>query len=146
MEAMENTQNLIGRKFKGFKFKFIDYEMGYNSIMDNYINSELEIIKINNNQITANNSFIYPLKEVLNHLIPEETEIHELPEGVLMLVSDDGENWEEANVIGKKNGFFYAWMYNSLVYYDHCKPIPKLPNYTLQELKEKIGYDFNLID
>lgn len=27
----------------------------------------------------------------------------------------------------------------------YCKRIP-IPNYTLQELKEKIGHDFNLID
>jgi hypothetical protein len=93
---MENTQNLIGRKFKGFKFESTD-ELSYMKALDANINKILTIKDAYHNDVWAEFG-IYPLKDVLNNLIPEETEI------------------------------------------------PKLPNYTLQELKEKIGHDFNLID
>lgn len=106
---MENTQNLIGRKFKGFKFEQYK-ELTYASVMNSYINKELVIDGFIDYAVDASNGFMYPLEEVLKHLIPEEEEIQipELPEGVLMLVSFDNDYWFKAYVIGKdKEGNFY---------------------------------------
>jgi len=143
---MENTRNLIGRKFKGFKFENTGV-VEYHHLMDKYLNKELEISHTTTDYVVTKNYDWYPLKEVLNHLIPEETQIPELPDGVLMLVSNDNKNWKEMRVVCKDK-FNIIWCFNggTFVTYNYCKPIPKLPNYTLQELKEKIGHDFNLID
>ena len=67
-------------------------------------------------------------------------EIPQLGEGVLMEVSDDGEDWCEAYIIAKlANGRFLAT--NKLTW-EHARPIKQLPKYTHAELVEKLGEDF----
>jgi hypothetical protein len=74
------------------------------------------------------------------HLIEEEApEIPQLGEGVLMEVSDDGEDWAPRKVVGQlQNGDFVT----ASVTWKKARAIPQLPKYTHAELVEKLGEDF----
>lgn len=123
---MKNPERLIGKKVKGFKFEgrkgctfnanMIDV-VGLEGHIEIY-ERELNTFKVIFSDMI---SWHYPADQIEAHLV--ENEIPTLSDGVMMLVSDDGENWEKHNVIGQKNELFYAWVDNMLVYFKYAKPL-----------------------
>jgi len=63
----------------------------------------------------------YPADQIEAHLV--EDEIPTLSDGVMMLVSNDGRDWLEREVIGKKNEIFYAWNGYVIFNWKYAKPI-----------------------
>ena len=145
MTKQENTQNLIGRKFKGFEFESTG-EIGYYKEMDEFVDKELCIIGITKNfYVQSNELYSYPLHAVLKHLIPEEEEIKitYAKDDVIKIIDElllmpdiliDAVQNENTNYNGE-----------SLLRIVEQKATP-IQRYTLQELKEKLGHDFELIE
>jgi hypothetical protein len=145
-----NTNNLIGKKVKGFKFDGT-YGTSYNPKMDVHIDEIGEIIEYKPKSNVCgvefeNDYWFYPAELIEQHLV-EETPLDDLPiigDGVLMEVSGNGENWFQYNVIGKnKHGFFIAWDTEnfSTNSWKHARPITKT-KITRKEFEQK----FEIID
>ena len=138
--------NLIGRKIRGFKFKdkspkFQDSmsvhigEIGeINSVLDDRVLIEFEGV-----------SWYYPLDLIENHLIPEENEIPELGEGVLMEVSDckDFEVSYKEVVIGSYKGLFLVGERTHITYWKYARPIKEKVVLTHKQIAEKFNIDIN---
>jgi len=123
---MKNPERLIGKKVKGFKFE----DFYYQSNMDKYIGKigiiqefNAITVRIDFNDI----SFYYPADQIEAHLV--EDEIPTLSDGVMMLVSDDGKQWDERKVVLKSNkglnkGFYVEGILtSSLVFFRYAKPL-----------------------
>ena len=138
--------NLIGRKIRGFKFKdkspkFQDSmsvhigEIGeINSVLDDRVLIEFEGV-----------SWYYPLDLIENHLIPEENEIPELGEGVLMEVSDckDFEVSYKEVVIGSYKGLFLVGERTHITYWKYARPIKEKVVLTHKQIAEKFNININ---
>jgi hypothetical protein len=141
-------KNYVGRKIRGFRFEDGIDGVGWIRAKEEKIGEVGEVESQHSNcvfVIFKDNAWSYPISLIEQHLIEEETpEIPQLGEGVLMNVSDDGEDWCEAYIIAKlANGRFLAT--NKLTW-KHARPIQQLPKYTHAELVEKIGHDFEYIN
>ena len=141
--------NLKGRKIRGFKFKdkspeFQDSmsvhigEIGeINSVLDDRVLIEFEGV-----------SWYYPLDLIENHLIPEENEIPELGEGVLMEVSDckDFEVSYKEVVIGSYKGLFLVGERTHITYWKYARPIKEKVVLTHKQIAEKFDIDINQLE
>lgn len=130
---MKNPEKLIGKKVKGFKFEPKINSIHYSDKMHKYIKKEGVIDYYNEYndsyliKFKDENSFSYPADQIEAHLV--EDEIPTLSDGVMMLVSDDGKQWDERKVVLKSNkglnkGFYIEGILtSSLVFFRYAKPI-----------------------
>ena len=138
--------NLKGRKIKGFKFNH--EKINYNPKMDKYIGKVGEITHVCMNNITVHfkgRSWSYPIDQIEKHLIPEENEIPELGEGVLMEVSDS-KNFSKSHkrmVIGKYRGLFAIAHTDYINRYKYARPIKEKVVLTHKQIAEKFDIDIN---
>ena len=148
-----NTNKLIGKKVKGFKFEDCVYNgLQYSKKMNICIGEIGEIIEYNetNNRYRVefeDDYWFYPAELIEQHLV-EENPLDDLPiigEGVLMEVSSSGKEWQTRYVIGKtKSGDILAWLKNSFSdtsIWKYARPIPKT-KITRKEFESK----FEIID
>ena len=138
--------NLKGRYIKGFKFE--DVSIGYLPRMDSSIGEVGEITHVYSNRVSIDfkeNSFYYPLDQIEKHLIPEENEIPELGEGVLMEVSDseDFSKSFKKNVIGKYRGLFIVSSLGFFYRYKYARPIKEKVVLTHKQIADKFDIDIN---
>jgi hypothetical protein len=155
---MNTTNNLIGKKIKGFKFDDDKYKYGYTDKMDKHI-GVVGIIKEYTQGLNAylvdfeNEDWLYPAELIEQHLV-EETPLDDLPiigDGVLMEVSDDNNEWHKRIVFAKYDKYFLAHDgvedikkidYNISPYsWNYARPIPKT-KITRKEFESK----FEIID
>ena len=148
---MNTTNNLIGKKIKGFKFDDDKYKYGYTDKMDKHI-GVVGIIKEYTQVFNAylvdfeNEDWYYPAELIEQHLV-EENPLDDLPiigDGVLMEVSDNGKVWHERFVVGKsKSGEFLAWVNSEDIYcWKYARPITPKTKITRKEFESK----FEIID
>ena len=149
IKTKQMESNLKGRKIRGFKFKdkspeFQDSmsvhigEIGeINSVLDDRVLIEFEGV-----------SWYYPLDLIENHLIPEENEIPELGEGVLMEVSDceDFEVSYAEVVIGSYIGLFLVGESTHISYWKYARPIKEKVVLTHKQIAEKFDIDINQLE
>lgn len=138
-------KNYVGKKIKGFRFedetdglKWIEEMTGCIGYVGEikYQHSKYVGIIINNYY------WQYPISLVDEHLVEEEPCIPQLGEGVLMEVSDDGDQWVQDNVSGKTFGGRYVGIWNT---WKLARAIQKIPKYTHAELVKKLGHNFEII-
>jgi hypothetical protein len=129
---MNTTNNLIGKKVRGFKFNNDKYDYGYSDKMDKHI-GVVGIIKEYTQVFNAylvdfeNEDWYYPAELIEQHLV-EETPLDDLPiigDGVLMEVSRDDTEWFERYVFGKCESGFLAWyaFKGNINLWKHARPI-----------------------
>ena len=141
--------NLIGRKIRGFKFE--DINIGYLPIIDSSIGEVGEISLVLDDRVRVDfkeNSWYYPLDQIEKHLIPEENEIPELGEGVLMEVSDS-KNFSKSHkrmVIGKYRGLFAIAHTDYIIRYKYARPIKEKVVLTHKQIAEKFDIDINQLE
>lgn len=150
-------KDLIGKKIKGFKFKFNSKNITYDKQMDNYIGKIGVIINGNDSKVFVKfddkTCWTYPLPEALKHIVEEHPQ-----RGDEVLVWDDDERkavkrifityiegsecpviivskYDEVNF--KKGNLF------SIDAYKNYKPIPQKTKLTLQQIADKFGIDVN---
>jgi hypothetical protein len=143
-----NTNKLIGKKVRGFKFD-VD-NMYYSYLMDKHIGQIGTIINYDDKQKYYDVDFgykqwAYPAELIEQHLV-EENPLDDLPiigEGVLMEVSRGNDEWLERNVFGKSELGFLAWYENksNINLWDFARPIVKT-KITRKEFEQK----FEIID
>ena len=148
IKTKQMESNLKGRKIRGFKFKdkspeFQDSmsvhigEIGeINSVLDDRVLIEFEGV-----------SWYYPLDLIENHLIPEENEIPELGEGVLMEVSDYKDFYLscERMVIGKHKSLFIVGDRSRINYWQYARQVRKVV-LTHKQIAEKFDIDINQLE
>jgi hypothetical protein len=150
---MNTTNNLIGKKVRGFKFDNDKYDYGYSDKMDKHI-GEVGIIKEYTQVFNAylvdfeNEDWYYPAELIEQHLV-EENPLDDLPiigDGVLMEVSDDEEKWFERKICGNtKLGLFIAWIEDegkTFYAWKYARPITPKTKITRKEFESK----FEIID
>jgi hypothetical protein len=148
---MNTTNNLIGKKIKGFKFDDDKYKYGYTDKMDKHI-GVVGIIKEYTQGLNAylvdfeNEDWYYPAELIEQHLV-EETPLDDLPiigNGVLMEVSYMGNRWVERFVFGKSESGFLAWHEDksNIALWQHARPITPKTKITRKEFESK----FEIID
>jgi hypothetical protein len=132
---MNTTNNLIGKKVKGFKFDNDKYDYGYSDKMDKHI-GVVGIIKEYTQVFNAylvdfeNEDWYYPAELIEQHLV-KENPLEDLPiigDGVLMEVSNKEENiWHLAEVYCKINESYLAKLKidNFISEWDFVRPITK---------------------
>ena len=104
-----DAEKLIGRKVRGFKFKGNDI-LGYDIEMNNFIGITGTIKKILKSEnyflveFKKNVGFEYPSDQIEAHLV--ENGIPTLSDGVIMLVSDNGVDWQLESVFGQRKGIY----------------------------------------
>jgi hypothetical protein len=144
-----NTNKLIGKKVKGFKFD-VSSPL-YFSTMNKHIDEVGEI----DCYVLVNNSFgvrfkddywYYPAELIKQHLV-EESPLDDLPiigDGVLMEVSDRGDYWYKAEVYCKIKDTFIAYMKSndSINQWQYARPITPKTKITRKEFESK----FEIID
>lgn len=141
--------NLKGRKIKGFEFR--DDELNYDIAMDKHIGEVGEITRVFSFSARVqfeNNSWNYPLDQIEKHLIPEENEIPELGEGVLMEVSDCGDfdvSYKEV-VIGSYKGLFLVGEPTHISYWKYARPIKEKLVLTHKQIADKFNIDINQLE
>jgi len=144
--------NLIGRKIKGFKFE--NSNIGFSDEMNNFIGSIGKVDCVYSDRVLVEfdfgSYFQYPLDQIEKHLIPEENEIPELGEGVLMEVSDyEGFNVSEtSSVIGLYKGLFLSYTKNDGYIYSwkYARPIKEKVVLTHKQIAEKFNIDINQLE
>ena len=140
--------NLIGRKIKGFKFEGKEW-LPYVGYMDDRIGEVGEITYLYSDSVEVifNDNFLwrYPLDQIEKHLIPEENEIPELGEGVLMEVSDfeDFNLSCERMVIGNYKGLFIVGELSNINCWEYARPIKEKVVLTHKQIAEKFDIDIN---
>ena len=138
--------NLKGKKIKGFKFK--DKSPHFEDSMSVHIGEigEISLVLHDRVQIEFEGvSWYYPLHQIEKHLLPEENEIPELGEGVLMEVSDCKDfdvSYEEA-VIGSYKGLFLVGESTHISYWKYARPIKEKVVLTHKQIAEKFDIDIN---
>jgi predicted AlkP superfamily phosphohydrolase/phosphomutase len=144
-----NTNKLIGKKVKGFKFD-VD-NIYYSYLMDKHIGEIGTIINYDDNQKYFDVDFgykqwAYPEELIEQHLV-KETPLDDLPiigDGVLMEVSTNKKDWYERFVFGKSESGFLAWYeYKSNInLWQYARPITPKTKITRKEFESK----FEIID
>tara|TARA_R110001599_G_scaffold42455_5_gene127831 strand:+ start:72 stop:533 length:462 start_codon:yes stop_codon:yes gene_type:complete len=147
-----NTMNnLIGRKIKGFKFKG-KAGLSYIDSMEDRIGEVGEITYLYSDSVEVifNDNFLwrYPLDQIEKHLIPEENEIPELGEGVLMEVSDceDFDVSYKEVVIGSYKGLFLVGERTHISYWQYARPTKEKVVLTHKQIAEKFNIDINQLE
>tara|TARA_R110002124_G_scaffold123030_1_gene281738 strand:+ start:1718 stop:2158 length:441 start_codon:yes stop_codon:yes gene_type:complete len=140
--------NLKGRKIKGFKFK--NSKIGFRDEMNNFIGEVGEISSILYDRVRVQfkeDSWFYPLDQIEKHLIPEENEIPELGEGVLMEVSDYKDFYLscERMVIGKHKSLFIVGDRSRINYWQYARQVRKVV-LTHKQIAEKFDIDINKLE
>ena len=140
--------NLKGRKIKGFKFK--NSKIGFRDEMNNFIGEVGEISSILYDRVRVQfkeDSWFYPLDQIEKHLIPEENEIPELGEGVLMEVSDYKDFYLscERMVIGKHKSLFIVGDRSRINYWQYARQVRKVV-LTHKQIAEKFDIDINQLE
>jgi hypothetical protein len=144
----KQMNNLKGRKIKGFKFEG-SAELVYIDSMDDKIGEVGEIKNVYSDSVEVifNDDCIwrYPLDQIEKHLIPEENEIPELGEGVLMEVSDceDFEVSYAEVVIGSYIGLFLVGESTHISYWKYARPIKEKVVLTHKQIAEKFNIDID---
>jgi hypothetical protein len=149
-----NTNKLIGKKVKGFKFDDgIQKDFEYVSDMDSQIGKIGKIKNYRNSDNSyhvefENDYWFYPAELIEQHLV-EENPLDDLPiigDGVLMEVSNQGITWICKNVFAKYNNSFVAWTDHestiSIQLWEHARPITPKTKITRKEFESK----FEIID
>jgi hypothetical protein len=149
-----NTNKLIGKKVKGFKFDDGMHKgLEYVSDMNRQIGKIGKIIAYRNSDNSYHVEFeddywFYPAELIEQHLV-EETPLDDLPiigDGVLMEVSVDGITWDARNVIGMtKENKIIAHVDGGMLSYGfwkHARPITPKTKITRKEFESK----FEIID
>ena len=142
--------NLIGRKIKGFKFEGKEW-LPYVGYMDDRIGEvgEITFLYSDSAQVFFNDGCFwrYPLDQIEKHLIPEENEIPELGEGVLMEVSDceDFEVSYKEMVIGNYKGLFLVGESTHSSYWKYARQVRKVV-LTHKQIAEKFDIDINQLE
>jgi hypothetical protein len=125
---MKNPERLIGKKVKGFKFEHLN--IAYSCLMDKFIDKVGVIKEFSSDnkaciiEFEDGQSYYYPADQIEAHLV--EDEIPTLSDGVIMLVSDNGVDWQTEYVFGQRKGIYLVW--NNLIdtsysTWNHCKPL-----------------------
>ena len=140
--------NLKGRKIKGFKFE--DINIGYFPGMNSFIGEVGEITHVYIDRVSIyfkEDSWFYPIDQIEKHLIPEENEIPELGEGVLMEVSDceDFEVSYKEMVIGNYKGLFLVGESTHSSYWKYARQVRKVV-LTHKQIAEKFDIDINQLE
>ena len=142
--------NLKGRKIKGFKFE--NSNIGFSDEMNNFIGSIGKVDCVYADRVLVEfdfgSYFHYPIDQIEKHLIPEENEIPELGEGVLMEVSDS-EDFSKSckkNVIGRYRGLFIEGSSNYINYWKYARPIKEKVVLTHKQIAEKFDIDINQLE
>tara|TARA_R110002167_G_scaffold96020_2_gene254985 strand:+ start:314 stop:754 length:441 start_codon:yes stop_codon:yes gene_type:complete len=140
--------NLKGRKIKGFKFE--DINIGYFPGMNSFIGEVGEITHVYIDRVSIyfkEDSWFYPIDQIEKHLIPEENEIPELGEGVLMEVSDceDFEVSYKEMVIGNYKGLFLVGESTHSSYWKYARQVRKVV-LTHKQIAEKFDIDINKLE
>ena len=147
----KQMNNLKGRKIKGFKFEG-SAELVYIDSMDDKIGEVGEIKNVYSDSVEVifNDDCIwrYPLDQIEKHLIPEENEIPELGEGVLMEVSDceDFEVSYAEVVIGSYIGLFLVGESTHISYWKYARPIKEKVVLTHKQIADKFNIDINQLE
>ena len=141
--------NLKGRKIKGFKFE--DINIGYFPGMNSFIGEVGEITHVYIDRVSIyfkEDSWFYPIDQIEKHLIPEENEIPELGEGVLMEVSDfeDFNLSCERMVIGNYKGLFIVGELSNINCWEYARPIKEKVVLTHKQIAEKFDIDINQLE
>jgi hypothetical protein len=124
---MKNPQELIGRKVRGFKFESVKDKCIFVKEISDYIGKKGVIRDYNelnkSFQVLFNNgcTWHYPADQIEAHLVDDE--IPTLSDGVMMLVSDDEEDWKKRRVFGKKNSYYCYWYGNNVFMAKYAKPL-----------------------
>lgn len=90
------------------------------------LNEVLNKALIGSNRIkqpNSNNIARFLIDYLNNKTFKVENEIPTLSDGVMMLVSDNGVDWEKREVIGKTENYFYTWNEHTIAYWEYCKPL-----------------------
>jgi hypothetical protein len=151
-----NTNKLIGKKVKGFKFEDGKYNgLSFANEMENYIgkvgiidsyNKDNNRYRVEFNVDFNSQSWSYPAELIEQHLV-EENPLNDLPiigDGVLMEVSFTGNRWVERNVFGKSDLGFLAWHEDksNICLWKYARPITPKTKITRKEFEQK----FEIID
>ena len=142
--------NLKGRKIKGFKFE--NSNIGFSDEMNNFIGSIGKVDCVYSDRVLVEfdfgSYFQYPLDQIEKHLIPEENEIPELGEGVLMEVSDceDFDVSYEEVVIGSYKGLFLVGEDTHISYWKYARPIKEKVVLTHKQIADKFNIDINQLE
>ena len=141
--------NLKGRKIRGFKFE--DTNIVYLSVMNSNIGEVGEITFVSKKDVMVqfeNDRWYYPIDQIEKHLIPEENEIPELGEGVLMEVSDfeDFNLSCERMVIGNYKGLFIVGELSNINCWEYARPIKEKVVLTHKQIAEKFNIDINQLE
>jgi hypothetical protein len=146
-----NTNKLIGKKVKGFKFD--SGKVFYCYLMDNKIGKIGKIIEYHKQynafEVDFNGkTWSYPAELIEQHLV-KETPLEDLPiigDGVLMEVSNQGITWICKNVFAKYNNSFVAWTDHentiSIQLWEYARPITPKTKINRKEFESK----FEIID
>ena len=147
-----NTNKLIGKKVKGFKFE-VD-NIYYSYLMDKHIGQIGTIINYDDTQKYFDVDFgykqwAYPAELIEQHLVKDEPSnpLDDLPiigDGVLMEVSRGDNEWLERNVFGKSELGFLAWYKDksNINLWKHARPFTPKTKITRKEFEQK----FEIID
>ena len=142
--------NLKGRKIKGFKFE--NSNIGFSDEMNNFIGSIGKVDCVYSDRVLVEfdfgSYFHYPIDQIEKHLIPEENEIPELGEGVLMEVSDS-KNFSKSHkrmVIGKYRGLFAIAHTDYIIRYKYARPIKEKVVLTHKQIADKFDIDINQLE
>jgi hypothetical protein len=151
---MNTTNNLIGKKVKGFKFEDGKYNgLSFPNEMNHYIGKVGIIDEYNetNNRYKVefeDDYLFYPAELIEQHLV-EHDPLDDLPiigDGVLMEVSNQNITWIYKNVFAKYNNSFVAWTDHestiSIQLWEHARPITPKTKITRKEFESK----FEIID
>jgi hypothetical protein len=103
-------EDLIGRKFLGFKYEDTD-TCGFSQGMSLYIGRDLSIINFDKSgDVEASNGYYYPLEEVKKHLIPENEVIKvlDIEHGKKVIEYWKGKGVDTENYRGSAAGYYYG--------------------------------------
>jgi hypothetical protein len=140
-------KNYVGRKCKGFSFEGGTDGVNWARPMEKHIGEIGEITKQGDGSVRIsfeNDWWGYPISLIEPHLIPEYPEIPQLGEGVDMEVSDDGIDWCKRKVLAQMVNGLYITI-NSVLTWEHARPIPEVKKYTKEELVKIVGHDFEIV-
>jgi hypothetical protein len=93
---MENMEQYIGRKIKGFKFRETN-KVDYAKSMNRYIGEIGEIVAIGKHSFKVrfkDNYWYYPFLPSIKHLIPIETKTITKEEATALIESMTGDKYE----------------------------------------------------
>lgn len=150
-----NSQDLIGRKVRGFKFDSGTDGVYWCDIMQKYVGKIGTIIATKDTHFLVNfgdkDEWEYPQSLIEDYLVDEGTNVETSEqnvetskiidlsnvEGVEMMVKDQkDETPQKIRIKATINGRFIDFIGNAWYYAEHIKPVPK---YTMEELEKIVA-------